>query len=74
MLHWRVMLLAALAVLLLVGGVVILPDSYEGRVLYVLDEQHTIRALDVLGVALLVAGCGAAWGAGIVWQRWMREP
>ena len=74
MLHWRVILLAVLAVLLLGGGVValIMPDSYEGRVLYVLDEQHTIRALDVLGVALLVAGCGVAWGAGIVWQRRMR--
>jgi drug/metabolite transporter (DMT)-like permease len=73
MLQWRVILLAALAVLLLLGGLValVLPDLYEGNALYRLDEQHTIRALDLLGVALLALGCAAAWGAGIIWQRRM---
>jgi len=73
MLQWRVILLAALATLLLVSGLValILPDPYEGPELYQLDERHSIRALDVLGVALLILGCAAAWGAGITWQRRM---
>jgi drug/metabolite transporter (DMT)-like permease len=73
MLQWRVILLAALAVLLLLGGLVALtlPDLYEGNVLYRLDEQHTVRTLDVLGVALLALGCVAAWGAGVMWQRRM---
>ncbi|MBE9508728.1 MAG: hypothetical protein IMY86_11845 [Chloroflexi bacterium] len=73
MLQWRVILLAALAVLLLVVGLValILPDTYEGPALYHLDDQHSIRVLDVVGTALLALGCVVAWGAGVVWQRRM---
>jgi hypothetical protein len=73
MLQWRVILLAALAVLLLLGGLfaLILPDPQEGPALYSLDEQHTIRALDILGVVLLTLGCAVAWGAGAMWQRRM---
>jgi hypothetical protein len=73
MLQWRVILLAALAVLLLLGGLfaLILPDPQEGPALYQLDEEHTIRALDILGMALLMLGCAAAWGAGALWQRRM---
>jgi drug/metabolite transporter (DMT)-like permease len=73
MLQWRVILLATLAVLLLLGGLValILPDPQEGPVLYTLDEQHSIRALDTLGAVLLALGCALAWSAGAVWQRRM---
>ena len=73
MLQWRVILLATLALLLLVSGLValVLPDAYEGPILYELDQQHAIRALDVLGVVLLTLGCAAAWGAGVAWQRRM---
>jgi drug/metabolite transporter (DMT)-like permease len=73
MLQWRVILLATLAVLLLLGGLValILPNSQEGPVLYTFDEQHSIRALDILGAVLLVLGCALAWSAGAVWQRRM---
>lgn len=73
MLHWRVILLAALAMLLLLAGLValILPDPYEGVTLYRFDEEHTVRACDVVGMALLALGCIAAWGAGLVWQRRM---
>jgi drug/metabolite transporter (DMT)-like permease len=73
MLQWRVILLAALAVLLLLSGlfVLILPDPQEGPALYHLDEQHTIRALDILGGGLLTLGCGVAWSAGTLWQRRM---
>jgi drug/metabolite transporter (DMT)-like permease len=73
MLQWRVILLAALAVLLLLGGLfaLILPDPQEGPALYNLDEGHTIRALDILGAVLLTLGCAMAWGAGALWQRRM---
>jgi len=73
MFQWRVILLAALAVLLLVAGlwILILPDSYEGQVFYSFDEGHSIRALDVLGMVLLALGCGVAWSAGALWQRRM---
>jgi hypothetical protein len=75
MLQWRVILLAALAVLLLVAGLValILPDPYEGGVLYRLDEQHTFRLLDGIALGLLVLGCAVAWIAGIVWHRRMHD-
>ncbi len=73
MLQWRVILLAVLALLLLVAGlaILILPDPYEGRVLHQLDEQHTVRALDVFGGGLVAMGCVVAWLAGVVWQRRM---
>lgn len=73
MFRWQIVLLAALAVLLLLGGlfVLILPDSSEGPVLYRFDEQHTVRAFDGLGVVLLGVGCAVAWSAGVVWQRWV---
>ena len=76
MLQWRVILLAVLAVVLLLGGLIALtlPDPYEGSELYSLDNQHTIRALDALGVVLLALGCATAWGAGIAWQRRMYAP
>jgi drug/metabolite transporter (DMT)-like permease len=73
MLQWRVILLAALAVLLLLGGLLalILPAPREGPVLYHLDEQHTVRALDSLGAVLLALGSAIAWSAGALWQRRM---
>jgi hypothetical protein len=73
MLQWRVILLAILAVLLLVAGLValILPDPYEGGVLYKFDEQHAFRLLDGIALGLLVLGCAMAWIAGILWHRRM---
>lgn len=73
MFQWRVVLLAALAVLLLLGGLaaLILPSPYEGPVLYHFDEQHAVRAVDVLGVALLALGGAVSWSAGALWQRRM---
>jgi len=72
MLQWRVILLAVLALLLVAGlAILILPDPYEGRVLHQLDEQHTVRALDVFGGGLVAMGCVVAWLAGVVWQRRM---
>ena len=73
MFQWRVILLAALAVLLMLGGLgmLILPDSYEGPELYQIDEQHALRSFDGLGFVLLAAGCLLSGGAGVLWQRRM---
>ena len=75
MFQWRVILLAAIAVLLLLVGLValLLPEPYEGPVLYQFNEQHTVRVLDVLGVVLIVVGCALAWSAGVTWQRRMYD-
>ena len=73
MFQWRVILLAVLAVLLRVAGLValILPDPYEGETLYEFDKQHTFRLLDGIALVLLILGCGVAWIAGILWHRRM---
>jgi hypothetical protein len=71
--QWRVILLASVAVILLLGGLasLILPAPYEGGELLQIDDEHTIHVLDGLGLLLLVLGCAAAWGAGVLWQRRM---
>ncbi len=76
MFHWRVILLATLAVVLLLGGLValILPDQYEGTRVLEINDQHTIRAADVLAGFLLTLGCAVAWSAGALWQREIYAP
>lgn len=71
MFKWYVIVLASLAVLLLIAGLLalILPEDYEGQEIYRIDAMHAIRMVDLLGGLLLVAGCIAAWTAGLVWQR-----
>jgi drug/metabolite transporter (DMT)-like permease len=71
MFKWYVIVLAALAVLLLLAGLLalILPEDYEGPEVYRIDNMHSVRRLDLLGGLLLIVGCGAAWVAGLVWQR-----
>jgi drug/metabolite transporter (DMT)-like permease len=73
MFQWQITLLALLAVLLLLAGLVILilPDPYEGPEFHRFDAQHAVRALDALGGILLILGCGVAWSAGFLWQRRM---
>lgn len=69
--RWYIVALAAIAVLLLVAGMLalILPDAYEGEEIYRIDKMHSIRILDLGGGLLLVVGCVTAWTAGLVWQR-----
>ncbi len=76
MFHWRVILLAALAVVLMLGGLaaLIAPEVREGPVLYAFDEHHAVRALDALGALLVTLGCGLSWGAGVLWQRLVYAP
>ena len=71
MTDWRVLLLSTIAFVTLLAGLLVLalPDPYEGRMLHAFDATHSVRVLDVLGVALLAAGGGIAWGAGLVWRR-----
>jgi drug/metabolite transporter (DMT)-like permease len=71
MFRWYVIVLAALALLLLTAGLLalILPEDYEGQEIYRIDPMHALRLLDVLGGVLLIAGSGAAWAAGVLWQR-----
>lgn len=68
---WQVITLAALAVLLLVAGLValIIPEEHEGPEIYRVDRTYVIRALDLAGAALLLTGCAVAWLAGLTWQR-----
>ena len=75
MYKWLVIGLAAVAVLLLVAGMLalILPEDYEGQEVYRIDRAHSVRILDVLGGLLLMVGCIAAWCAGLVWQRRMHD-
>ncbi|MCX7682669.1 MAG: hypothetical protein N2508_12030 [Anaerolineae bacterium] len=73
MLQWRVIVLATLAVLTMLGGLIalILPERYEGPEIYRFDELHAIRALDAVGLFLLAFGSLLAWNAGRVWQNRM---
>lgn len=73
MTDWRVLLLSAAAFFTLLVGLLLLalPDPYEGPVLYALDAAHSVRALDVWGLALVVSGGVMAWGAGLLWRRRM---
>jgi len=76
MFRWYVIVLAALAVLLLVAGLLalILPDDYEGPEIYSIDKMHSIRLLDLVGAGLLTLGSIAAWLAGLFWQRRAHGP
>lgn len=71
MFKWYVIVLAALAVLLLMAGLLalILPEEFEGEEIYRIDKMHAVRRLDLLGGLLLLVGCLAAWAAGVIWQR-----
>ena len=71
MFKWYVVVLAALAVLLLIAGLLalIMPEDYEGQEIYRIDRMHAVRVLDLLGGLLLIVGSVAAWMAGLAWQR-----
>jgi hypothetical protein len=62
---------AALALALLAIGLFALaiPDLYEGPVVFALDAQHAVRALDLLGAVLIGAATLLTWAVGLAWQR-----
>jgi len=71
MTDWRVLLLSALSLLILLAGLIMLalPDTYEGTILYSFDAGHSVRSLDLAGVLLVGLGGAVAWGGGLLWQR-----
>ena len=70
---WRVVVLSALGFLILVVALLVLalPDIYEGGEVYAIDQTHSIRTLDLVGLGLMVLGGATIWGAGVLWQRQM---
>jgi hypothetical protein len=76
MFKWYVITLAVLAMLLLIAGLLalILPEEYEGREIYRIDEMHSIHMLDLVGGVLLITGSGVAWLAGLFWQQRVHGP
>jgi hypothetical protein len=73
---WRVMGLATVSLLLVLAGLaaLIAPPRHEGPLLIELDDDHTVHLLDGVGAALIVVGSGAAWAAGVAWQRRVYAP
>jgi hypothetical protein len=71
MTDWRVLILSALSLLILLAGLIALalPDSYEGNILYAFDDEHSVRRLDLIGLALVAVGGVVAWGGGLLWWR-----
>lgn len=69
----KVILLAGLAILFMLGGLVTLtlPAPFEGPILYTLNEGHAVSLMDGVGSTLITLGCLVAWVAGILWQRWV---
>ncbi len=63
--------MAAFALLLLAAGLLALAvsDPYEGSIVYLLDAQHAVRVLDLLGGLLVGAACALAWIVGLAWQH-----
>jgi len=73
--NWRVIFIATLSFFTILGGLLILalPASYEGSALYTLNPSHAFSLLDLVGLGILLLGGGMAWGAGMLWQRWMNN-
>ena len=52
-------------------GIVALPDSISGTVVWALNADHGLRQADVIGAALIIVGSALIWITGLVWQ-WRR--
>lgn len=71
--NWWVRFLATLGFLSIFGGLLVLaiPGPYEGIPLHTLSPSHSFSLMDLVGSGLVIFGGGIAWGAGVLWQRWM---
>ncbi len=49
-------------------GIVALPASISGTVVWALNADHGLRQADVIGVALILVGSALTWITGLVWQ------
>lgn len=68
---WGTRLLAILALLTIVAGLLILslPEEMEGQEVVSLNKTHSLRVADLLGAALVGLGALAAWATVLAWQR-----
>lgn len=68
---WGTRLLAILALLTIVAGLLILslPEAMEGQEVVSLNKTHSLRVADLLGAALVGLGALAAWATVLAWQR-----
>jgi hypothetical protein len=68
---WGVRLLAILALVSIVAGLVVLalPDAMEGQVIIPVNTTHSLRVADLLGAALVGAGALVTWATLLAWQR-----
>ena len=68
---WGTRLLAILALLTILAGLLILslPEAMEGQEIISLNKTHSLRVADLLGAALVGLGVGVAWATVLAWQR-----
>lgn len=68
---WGTRLLAILALLTIVVGLLILslPETMEGQEIISLNKTHSLRVADLLGAALVGLGAVVAWATVLAWQR-----
>jgi drug/metabolite transporter (DMT)-like permease len=68
---WGTRLLAILALLTIVAGLLVLslPEMMEGQEIISLNKTHSLRVADLLGAALVGLGAVVAWATVLAWQR-----
>ena len=62
---------AAVAMALLLLGLLALAvtDPYEGPLVWSVDSQHSVRALDLVGGLIIAGATSLAWGVALAWQH-----
>ena len=70
-LEWGVRLIAILALVTIIAGLLILalPDAAEGREMIRLDSAHSLRVADLIGAGMVGAGAVVTWATVLAWQR-----
>ena len=70
-LEWGARLLAILALLTIIAGLLILalPDTVEGQEMIRLDSAHSLRVADLIGAGLVCVGAVVTWATVLTWQR-----
>lgn len=68
---WGTRLLAILALLTILSGLLILalPDTLEGREVIEIDQTHSLKVADLVGVALVGVGAVMTWAVVFAWQH-----
>ena len=68
---WGTRLLAILALLTILSGLLILalPDTLEGREIIEIDQTHSLKVADLVGAALVGVGAVMTWAVVFAWQH-----